>query len=125
RGAGGTRRGRVAATWGAPGRGSIHRQVRGAGPAALAAVRPGDHGVVAGAAAVLRRAEAAADLGVLAARPSHLPPPYAGADLAAAGWPRTGPAHLRAIRRCDLGPGRPYLLEGGCRARGLRESTPG
>jgi hypothetical protein len=60
-------------------------------------------------------------LGVIegAAGAAHLPPPDAGADLAAAGRARAGPGHLRAFRRREVGRGRPDLLPGGGEARGL------
>src|SRR5207248_209699 len=75
--------------------------------------RPGDDGVVAGAAGLLRRAAAGTRLGVLAAGAAHLPPPHAGAGLAAAGRSRARPGHLRAVRRREVGRGRPDLLAGG------------
>ena len=51
----------------------------------LPQLAPGHGRLVAGAAALLRRLAAGADLGVLAAGAAHLPPPDPGADLAAAG----------------------------------------
>src|SRR5262249_46336236 len=61
--------------------------------------------------ALLRRVAAGADLGLLAARAAHLPPPNSGADLAAAG--RTArPGDLRPLRRRDVGRGRPDVLPG-------------
>src|SRR5439155_406607 len=105
---GGTAAGRRAA-----GRPGVPREVRLAGETSAASVRPGDDVVVAPAAGVLRRVEARADLGVLAAGTAHLPPPDAGADVAAPGGARAGPGDLRTIRRREVGRGRPHLLPGG------------
>ena len=60
----------------------------------------------------LRRLAAGTDMGLLAAGAAHLPSSDAGADLAAAGR-AARPGHLRAIRRREMGRGRPDLLGGG------------
>jgi len=52
-------------------------------PEAFAAVCCGDNGVVVGAEAILRRAGAGADMDFLATIAAYLPPPHAGADVAA------------------------------------------
>ena len=91
----------------------VHREVRLAGEATAAAVCAGHHRLVAGEPALLRRLAAGADLGLLAASAAHLPPPDAGADLAAAGRARAGPGDLRAFRRREVGRGRPDVLAGG------------
>ena len=62
----------------------------------------GKHRLVADRDAVLRRAETAADLDVLASCPSHLPPSDTGPDLAAAGGSAC-PGDLRTIGRCEMG----------------------
>jgi hypothetical protein len=71
----------------------------------------GDGRMVAGGSALLRRAEAAADLDVLAAGVEYLPPSDSGADLAAAGR-ATRAGHLRAIGGRDVGGGRPDVFRG-------------
>jgi DNA-binding MarR family transcriptional regulator len=65
-------------------------------------------------------------LGVIegAAGSAHLPPPDAGADLAAPGRARAGPGDLRAFGRREVGRGRPHLLAGGGEARGLIAALP-
>src|SRR5213079_666918 len=95
------------------------RQVPLAGEATPAPVSERQRRLVAGAPALFRRLAAGADLGLLAACPAHLPPPDPGADLAAPGRARAGPGDLRAVRRREVGRGRPHLLAGGGEARGL------
>lgn len=74
---------------------------------------------VAGRAIVLRRAEAASGLGVLAASAAHLSSPNSSPVLVAPGGCPAGPGDLRAVRRRDLGRGRPDLLgRGGRTGRG-------
>ena len=68
-----------------------------AGEAATASACRGDRRVVADRDAVLRWAEEAADLDVLAACPSYLPSPDPDSDLAAAGGSAC-PRDLRTIR---------------------------
>src|SRR5262249_39616373 len=97
----------------------VHREVRLAGEATAAAVGSGHRRLVVGEPALLRRLAARADLGVLAASATHLPPPNAGADVAADGRARAGPGHLWAFRRREGGRGRPHLLPGGGEARRL------
>ena len=75
-----------------------------AGKASVASACRGDRRVVADRDAVLRRAEAAADLDVLAACPPYLPPSDPGPDLAATGG-SARPGDLRTIRRCEMGRG--------------------
>src|SRR6516162_3134662 len=58
-------------------------------------------------------------MGILAAGVAHLSPPNPGADLAAFGWARAGSCNLRAVRRCEVGRGRPDVLGRGCQEAGL------
>ena len=103
-----------------PGRGDLGAP----GPAAAAGTGGRDDGVVADGGAVLRRAAAAADLDVLAAGAAHLPPPDAGAELAAPGGAaRAG--DLRAVGRCELERGGSDVFGRGGEARGMKAQASG
>src|SRR4051794_26021208 len=71
--------------------------------------------MVADGDAILRWAEEAADLDVLAAYPPHLPPSDPDPDLAADGGSARS-RDLRTFGRCEVGRGRPDLLSGSCEA---------
>ena len=64
----------------------------------------GKRRLVANRDAVLRWAETAADLDILAAGLAYLPPPDTGPDLATAGRSAC-PGDLRTIRGCEMGRG--------------------
>ena len=93
----GTTRGRIASSWRSASGPSLPGQVRHAGEASVTTTCRGDRRLVADGDAVLRGVEEAANLDVLAACPSYLPPPDSDPDLAAAGGSACS-CDLRTIR---------------------------
>ena len=76
---------------------SLPGQARRAGEGSITATCRGKRRLVANRDAVLRRAETAANLDLLAEGLAHLPPPDTGPDMAAAGRSAC-PGDLRTIR---------------------------
>ena len=100
----GTTGGGATASWRSAAGASLPGPVRHPGEEAAAPACRGERRVVADRDAVLRWAETAANLDVLAACPSYLPPSDTDPDMAAAGWSAC-PSDLRTIRGCEVGRG--------------------